>query len=183
MSKEIRRVRPDWQHPTADRGWFEPQFAEEVTEEHTAYQVYEDVTEGTPISPVFLTKRELLTFLRYYLPQSGINMLLDIGFCTSDTLHYQFWGEECYMLDDLGPYWGKATDEKWNGFACPLFRREEVCKMIADFRLQWGWRCEEVDGTFYIWPTDTPEQEPEIFSKRPDRLYAIGAYSWTWIPV
>lgn len=34
-----------------------------TNDEATAYQVYEDVTEGTPISPVFQTREDLMAWL------------------------------------------------------------------------------------------------------------------------
>jgi hypothetical protein len=94
MSRKVRRVPPDWQHPRDDRGCFIPmheQFPyvpEEVEEglrkgwlrgepphyniqvvpqcpleERTHYQLYEEVTEGTPVTPHFETKGELIEWL------------------------------------------------------------------------------------------------------------------------
>lgn len=74
MGREIRRVTPDWQHPIR-RGKLYPthdEFREGgqhyrqrdwSPEEATAYQVYETVSEGTPISPVFKTEEELVQWL------------------------------------------------------------------------------------------------------------------------
>jgi hypothetical protein len=117
MGREIRRVPPDWKHPTRNNGsGLQPLFdkayepaAKEWAEacalwergEHpdqllypdqsvsckhwwewdgnppdkeycrpdwpaetiTAYQVYETVSEGTPVSPVFATEEEMITWL------------------------------------------------------------------------------------------------------------------------
>jgi len=87
MGREIRRVPPGWQHPKDEQGiyiplldmtyeealetclddedwcpepeWYRPAFDQEPTH----YQVYEDVSEGTPVSPVFATEDELLAWL------------------------------------------------------------------------------------------------------------------------
>ena len=85
MGRECRRVAPDWKHPKTDgryvplhgrdilEFWDEedgdPQFEESelmpdwTSEQATHYQMYEDTTEGTPISPVFATPEELATWL------------------------------------------------------------------------------------------------------------------------
>lgn len=92
MGREIRRVPPNWEHPKDENGhhrplfdrtydqaladWqehddadpdykpnpahYRPAFAEG---EATHYQVYEDVTEGTPVSPVFATLSEVEQWL------------------------------------------------------------------------------------------------------------------------
>ncbi len=78
MGREIRRVPPDWVHPQDGKGGFEPLFNKTFDDrddpewddqpewyrpafesEPTHYQLYETVTEGTPMSPVFETKEEL----------------------------------------------------------------------------------------------------------------------------
>ena len=110
MGREVRRVSPDWEHPTNERGHFVPlfdgcTFAEHADawlkgkeqwesgahehfddlhtweewdgdapderdyspacthEQATAYRVYENVTEGTPVSPVLKTREDLVTWL------------------------------------------------------------------------------------------------------------------------
>ena len=92
MGREIRRVPPDWQHPTDARGHYKPLFDStyaEALEDYrrsftewngsppnpdfyrpawpeasaTAFQVYETVSEGTPVSPVFPTREELVDHL------------------------------------------------------------------------------------------------------------------------
>lgn len=91
MGREVRRVHPEWQHPKDywgkylplhDRSYVEamaewihdgehederpnhvfyrPEWSDDI---RTAYQVYETVTEGTPISPVFQTREELIDWL------------------------------------------------------------------------------------------------------------------------
>ena len=79
MGREIRKVPADWEHPKNAHGNFEPMFNESfdkrsdpeggddpswyrpewTDEERTHYQLYETVTEGTPMSPPFATKEEL----------------------------------------------------------------------------------------------------------------------------
>lgn len=67
MGRELRRVFPDWQHPVDKQDRFIPQFARFVTKEMTAYQLYETITEGTPISPVCQTAEEMINWLAYYM--------------------------------------------------------------------------------------------------------------------
>lgn len=79
MSREVRKVPADWEHPTDLEGNYLPVFdrpydpmdADDVygasnfrpdwtDEERTHYQWYEDVSEGTPLSPPFPTETELV---------------------------------------------------------------------------------------------------------------------------
>ncbi len=86
MGREIRRVPADWDHPTDERGSKPlhesfPYGAEEVREgirdgwlrigvmpdwrdsERTHYQLYENVTEGTPLSPPMESEEALSRWL------------------------------------------------------------------------------------------------------------------------
>jgi hypothetical protein len=78
MSREIRRVPKDWEHPK-ENGKYVPM--SEYDEKHICdceycsvnenaipkgdwYQLYEGVSEGTPLSPAFSTKEELINWLK-----------------------------------------------------------------------------------------------------------------------
>lgn len=92
MSREIRRVPPDWQHPRKPNGHYLPLFDDYAAslaeyqghpewyedepppdpadhmpqwslDEATAFQVYETVSEGTPISPVLADEAALIDWL------------------------------------------------------------------------------------------------------------------------
>lgn len=114
MGREVRRVPPDWQHPTDDEGYYIPLFPGSrlakwdtgyakwqegyrsdycggwirheygdmtyetyagdrpkpedcmpawTADEATHYMMYEDCTEGTPLSPAFATPEELARWL------------------------------------------------------------------------------------------------------------------------
>lgn len=92
MGREVRMVPADWQHPKDERGryipmqpagWFESAHADWLAEsdpdwpeptrdqfmpnwpdaECTHYMMYEDTSEGTPISPAFATPEELACWL------------------------------------------------------------------------------------------------------------------------
>ena len=87
MGREIRRVPSDWQHPRDSNGykplydrsyetvmkeWIEYEeppkpdpdyYRPEWKEEPTHYQIYETVTEGTPVSPVFASLDEMKDWL------------------------------------------------------------------------------------------------------------------------
>lgn len=100
MGREIRRVPPGWEHPRDERGRHIPLFDlnaaphgeidEELPgadrlpamprcapEEATCYQVYENVTEGTPVSPVF----DSVDGVRDWLVDKGYSRRAAEGFC------------------------------------------------------------------------------------------------------
>lgn len=85
MGREVRKVAPDWEHPKPN-GIYEPLYpgawgrlenqedGEKVItpdqcmpdwpdDAATHYMMYEDTTEGTPISPAFATPEELARWL------------------------------------------------------------------------------------------------------------------------
>lgn len=68
MGRQIVRVPPGFKHPTDDAG--EPIAGAHHAVLHqadvlqrTAYQIYETVSEGTPINPVFKSMEELAAWL------------------------------------------------------------------------------------------------------------------------
>lgn len=92
MGREIRKVPKDWQHPKNELGGYQVMFEmsyEEALAEYkkdpelydyvepdpkyyntfydpknaTCYQIYETVSEGTPVSPAFETKEKLALYL------------------------------------------------------------------------------------------------------------------------
>lgn len=68
MGREIVRVPPGFQHPTDEEGYpvpgahLEPLYYTEAAR-LTAYQIYENTSEGTPVSPIFNTATELVSWL------------------------------------------------------------------------------------------------------------------------
>ena len=69
MGTRIVRVPPGFQHPTDSSGRYIPGAHLEVLYEmETAllseYQVYEDVSEGTPVSPIFSSADMLIAWLQ-----------------------------------------------------------------------------------------------------------------------
>ena len=76
MSREVRRVPADWEHPKDARGQHIPLWERHCAEapevphmphwpikRRTHWQMYETVSEGTPISPVMATAEELARWL------------------------------------------------------------------------------------------------------------------------
>ena len=68
MGRLIVRVPPGFSHPVDDQGDPVPgahysALAEAAPETLTAYQIYEDVSEGTPVSPVLATEQILVEWL------------------------------------------------------------------------------------------------------------------------
>ena len=66
MGREIRIVPKGWEHPKKRDGSYQPMrdtvYAERAREP-TCYQMYETVSEGTPVTPVFETEDELVDYL------------------------------------------------------------------------------------------------------------------------
>ena len=68
MGSEIVRVPPGFQHPTDSSGDHIPGAHYEVlyqieTALRSEYQIYENVTEGTPVSPIFSSADMLIDWL------------------------------------------------------------------------------------------------------------------------
>lgn len=179
MSREIRRVPFNWEHPTDPvTSRFVPQFAEEETFKHIGYQIYETVTEGTPISPVFTTRVEMVNWLSHFVPRyEAVHYSIHGEFSEPIFL----WGERHFWLNDSGPWWGSYTGEKWNGFDCPKFRKEVVEAILADLSEFDGIDYIEIDGVFYVWMEDEDDEwEPLMDYPDEDGLYRLGSYSWVW---
>lgn len=89
MGSEIRRVPPDFQHPLDGEDYpiagahCEPLY-HLGAKRCTAFQLYENVTEGTPVSPIFLSREELFAWLRDQgYPEGNIEMLAAWGHAPS----------------------------------------------------------------------------------------------------
>jgi hypothetical protein len=67
MGREVRKVPASWQHPTSPKGGFIPLETDDMPQwteaEATHFQMYENVTEGTPISPVMDSPEALAHWL------------------------------------------------------------------------------------------------------------------------
>jgi putative sterol carrier protein len=87
MSREIRKVPANWQHPLNERGGFIALdiMPEWTAEEATHFMMYETCSEGTPISPAFSTIEELA----HYLADNGISAF------GSQTADYDHWLKIC----------------------------------------------------------------------------------------
>jgi hypothetical protein len=68
--------------PAPDRDECRPSWK---PEEMTAYQIYENVTEGTPVSPVFRTEADMRAWLRdeWTLSPEAIDHFIKLGFSFS----------------------------------------------------------------------------------------------------
>lgn len=93
MSKEILRVPVGFQHPRNDEGEYiagahlEPLWHIDGALK-TAYQVYENISDGSPVSPIFPTAEEL----RNWLVTQGFSHekaqeLLSVGHIPSFVIH------------------------------------------------------------------------------------------------
>lgn len=69
MGREIVKVPKGFEHPRDEEGYFESGAHLEPLwylseEEKTCFQIYENVTEGSPVSPVFETQDEMINWLK-----------------------------------------------------------------------------------------------------------------------
>jgi len=89
MGRQIVRVPPEFKHPVDKEG--EPIAGAHhealyyiPDEQKTAFQIYENVTEGSPVSPVFGTLEELSKWLMAEgWSEEMIKMLVNDGFTPS----------------------------------------------------------------------------------------------------
>ncbi len=89
MGREVVRVPRGFEHPVDGDGeyiaggHFELLYDADPAS-HTAFQLYENVSEGTPVSPVFDTAEELAQWLgQEGWHQEAIDSLLDAGHAPS----------------------------------------------------------------------------------------------------
>ena len=85
MGREIRRLPLDWQHPTDENGDYIPQYLPVWTDDtELGYCLYENVSEGTPCSPIFPTRDELINWIRDAgYSWIALEHLIEFGFCFS----------------------------------------------------------------------------------------------------
>jgi hypothetical protein len=89
VGREVRRVPSGFKHPVDEDGEFIAgghlellYYADPAT--LTSYQVYENVSEGSPVSPVFDTAEDLSRWLKQEgWPQEAIDFLLGVGHAPS----------------------------------------------------------------------------------------------------
>ena len=80
MSREVRRVPMDWRHPKRGNGHYIPMFEKDMPHGDW-YIMYENVTEGTPLSPVFSSPGELA----HWLSENGETVF------ANHTASYEVW--------------------------------------------------------------------------------------------
>jgi hypothetical protein len=89
VGREVVRVPPDFKHPVDDEGQLIVGAHHEALyyipdEQKTAFQIYENVTEGSPVSPIFGTLEELSKWLAAEgWSEDMIKLLIDEGFAPS----------------------------------------------------------------------------------------------------
>ncbi len=85
MGRAVRKVPSEWKHPTDERGGYIPLHSEYMPlwskEQQTHLQMYENTSEGTPISPVFDTPEALARWLTDN----------DASFFANKTAAYDLW--------------------------------------------------------------------------------------------
>ncbi|AWH19239.1 hypothetical protein C1922_18920 [Stenotrophomonas sp. ZAC14D2_NAIMI4_7] len=89
MGREVVRVPPGFEHPLDEEGGYIAGGHHELLYDadpasRTAFQIYENVSEGTPVSPVFETAEALAQWLRHEgWEQEAIDSLLEAGHAPS----------------------------------------------------------------------------------------------------
>jgi hypothetical protein len=68
---------------------------------------------------------------------------------------------------------GYDTGKKWNGWACPVFTREQVERIMWDWPGMSEWDDEATVAVFFH------EGEEERF-EGVDGLWAVGSKAWCW---
>jgi hypothetical protein len=78
-----------------------------------------------------------------------------------------------FTIDDIETFDGwHDPDVRWNGFACPLFERDEADRVAQAFGLLYA----ESDDAY------SDETDAYVGTQREGvHLYAIGAHGWTWV--
>jgi hypothetical protein len=150
-------------------------------QEASAYQVYETVTEGTPVSPVLPT----VVAAYQWLKQHGMQPLQAIAFLYSQyptSCDYGFLIAECpFYLGGDTAYWGVNTRRTWNGFACPKFSFDVARQILDDssvvtYNIESNAKGERVFVVTELEYADDPERyEPDD-----QGFYHIGSGSWIW---
>ena len=86
-----------------------------------------------------------------------------------------------FAIDDGVKYPGYTYGHKWNGWACPYFKKEIADLIMAEVNQS------AEDSGYSMWYDDTQDaycygedgEEPDIYSAVED-LYPIGNGYWTW---
>ena len=89
MGREVVRVPPGFEHPLDEEGNYIAGRHHELLYDadpasRTAFQIYENVSEGTPVSPIFETAEALAKWLgQEGWQQDAIDSLLEAGHAPS----------------------------------------------------------------------------------------------------
>lgn len=84
---------------------------------------------------------------------------------------------------------GWTADERWNGWACPRFEKEEADKILEDFNLgaEHQARYNEEKDTYYFPSIFDDEVEWDEYQGQiintfegPKKIYTIGSGFWVW---
>lgn len=105
------------------------------------------------------------------------------------------WRPARFTIDGLdGLFEGYTDGRRWNGWACPVFARDEADRIAKAFRAQPGpdgpfeaRYAADSDAFIFCDPADDPQDEPLAFHSRrvetadgPLTLYFVGTSYWTW---
>jgi hypothetical protein len=93
---------------------------------------------------------------------------------TPETIEITFDGtEEAYMAITYG--------ERWNGWECPFFTKENAEKVLRDLETEGFWSYDKESDTFYMHFDDYDEpDEFEGIDINGTKYYPIGNGCWCW---
>jgi hypothetical protein len=78
-----------------------------------------------------------------------------------------------FSLDEKS-YDGYTFGEKWNGFECPYFEKDVADQIMKDMDGRFENDTYKFEGSEDFEPQDIDTEDGK------KKVWAIGAYSWTW---
>lgn len=88
-----------------------------------------------------------------------------------------------FSIDDGPKIEGWTNLSRWNGWAMPMFSRENAIKALEAYATPGEWRYDEERKSFFVKDGDNEEEEWTLLGDAPKDLgevYGLGAGSWTW---
>ena len=94
-----------------------------------------------------------------------------------------------FEISGIGKFEGFTRGEKWNGFGCPRFTKEEAIKIVQainsqDFPSKYNEQTDEFEFTVDDWnDRDSVERYGSAgirYKGNIVKVYPIGAWGWVW---
>lgn len=93
-----------------------------------------------------------------------------------------------FSIDESPVFEGFASPARWNGWAMPLFEKDQMLLVVQAFHTEdYPMLFDEKTQTVSCFMQGPDDEEPEIYSKqviefegKPLDVWALGSGSWTW---